>query len=207
MPKALDITNKKFGKLKAIRLSHIDKNGRHIWIFKCDCSKEKKIRKSHVIYGKIKTCSNHIKRGEESHLYKHGMSGKNFYERFKKMEDRCNNPKNKTYKNYGGRGIKSEWKSFEEFKKDMYESYVEYIKKYGQKRMTLERLDNNKNYCKKNCKWVDITINERNRRDSIFLTFNKQSKTIPEWAEILNKNVHTLYTRYRRKWKTNRILS
>lgn len=60
--KAIDITNKKYGTLTAISYSYKDKKGNHIWIFKCDCGKLKKMRKCRVMVGDAKTCgymSNH----------------------------------------------------------------------------------------------------------------------------------------------------
>jgi len=56
------------------------------------------------------------------------------------------------------------WKSFEEFKKDMYDSYIIHIEKYGLKETTIDRINNEGNYCKKNCQWSTRSEQMKNRR-------------------------------------------
>jgi len=113
---------------------------------------------------------------------------------------RCNNNKASDYKWYGGRGIKCAWHSFEKFKDDMYESYKLHIKKFGEKDTTIDRIDNNGNYCKENCRWATFKIQQRNRRNNRLITFNDKTKCIAEWAVILNMRYGLLYQRiYRDK--------
>jgi hypothetical protein len=74
------------------------------------------------------------------------------------MWKRCTNPKSKSFKNYGGRGIKvcARWKDFSLFLKDM-----------GAKpapELTLERIDNNKGYSPSNCTWATKSAQRKNQR-------------------------------------------
>ena len=87
-----------------------------------------------------------------------------FYKKFENMKSRCNCKKHPSYKNYGGRGIKILWKSFKKFRDDMYESYLEHCKEFGKKNTTLDRIDNNGNYCKKNCQWATWKQQNNNQR-------------------------------------------
>ena len=68
----------------------------------------------------------------KNHLRRtHGFTKTKFYYTWVNMQNRCLRPSVEKYKRYGARGIKLEWKSFEEFKNDMLKSYLVHIKKYG----------------------------------------------------------------------------
>ena len=88
------------------------------------------------------------------------------------MKARCTEECRRWYHNYGGRWIKVLWKSFEEFRDDMYESYLEHIKEYWEKETTIDRIDVDWNYCKENCRRA--TLKEQAN--------NKQKK---EWPTLL----------------------
>lgn len=88
----------------------------------------------------------------------HRMSKTGEYSVWLNMKNRCNDPNNKSYKDYGGRGINvcDEWmKSFSQFYKDM--------GKRPSPKHEIDREDNNKGYEPNNCRWVTRTINARNK--------------------------------------------
>lgn len=87
----------------------------------------------------------------------HGMSKTRQYQIWADMKDRCTNPKNKSYVRYGGRDITydTSWETFEGFWNDMHYGYKD--------NLTIERLDNNLNYCKTNCTWITIEDQALNR--------------------------------------------
>lgn len=86
---------------------------------------------------------------------------KRLYVVFSMIKQRCNNSKYPQYYLYGGRGIKCEWVTFIDFWNDMGESY--------KKGLSIDRIDNNCNYNKENCRWADIYTQNNNRRNNIFV--------------------------------------
>lgn len=116
------------------------------------------------------------------------------------MLRRCNNPKDKEYHNYGGRGIQCLWKKFEEFKNDMYDSYLKHLEKYGKENTTLDRINNDGNYCKENCRWATIKEQNRNKRTNVFLTYQNKTMTITDWSKYLRISLSTIRGRIRRGW-------
>ena len=135
-----------------------------IGLFKCHCGKMKEIDLYSVKTNRVKSCGcANIKQitklgkmtGKNKASYSHGMYGTRFYKIYHGIKARCENKNiGKSYKWYGGKGIKILWKTFEEFRDDMYPSYLEHIKKFGEKQTTIDRIDSSKNYYKKNCRWA-----------------------------------------------------
>lgn len=184
-----DITGQKFNRLTAIKPIHKDKNREWCWLFHCDCKNEITVPLRSVVhdYSKTKSCGC-FNREQSSKRIKilsttHGMNKTRFYRTWTGLRTRCNNPKEFAYKDYGGRGIKCLWKSFEEFRDDMYKSYLKHYKKFGGKNTTIDRIENDGNYCKENCRWSTFKQQARNRRKNHLLTLKGKTKCISEWTE------------------------
>ena len=88
--------------------------------------------------------------------YKHGMTDMSEHNTWRAMFQRCTNPKDKRFKNYGGRGITvcDRWKKFVNFYEDMGDR---------PKGLTIDRVNNNGNYEKSNCRWATLIEQANNK--------------------------------------------
>ena len=175
-------------------LTLINKLPKNYWLFKCECGKEKIIYASSVVSGHTKSCGCLIKMSSKRAKL-HGLSGTVEYNTWCSIKERCYNTKNKYYYNYGGRGIvmSENWiNSPEQFVYDM--------GKRPSKDYSIERIDNNGNYCKENCKWATRQEQQNNRRNTVLINYNNETKTLIDWCKILNLNYKTIETRIRLGW-------
>ena len=159
----LDLIGQRFGRLIVISKAPVqDRNGKKIafWNCKCDCGKEISTQ-THCLRRKkfpTKSCGCYKNDLVIARNYKHGYSGTSEYNIWCTMKERCFNPKYADYPDYGGRGITvcDRWKnSFEYFLEDMG------LKPDGK---SLDRLNNNGNYEKSNCRWASSNEQALNRR-------------------------------------------
>lgn len=119
---------------------------------------------------------------------KHNMSNSKIYNIWKQMKYRCFKPSHPCYINYWARWISvcEERNSFSVFYDDMIEWYTEWL--------SIERIDNNWNYCPLNCKWVTVPEQSLNKRQNIMY---KWKPLATRWRELgISKN--TIYSRIRR---------
>lgn len=116
---------------------------------------------------KDKTFREKMLESHRTRVVKHGFAKKGeksrFYKTYENMKARCNDKTRRNYKNYGGKGIIVEWKSFIEFKNDMYPSYLQHLKRHGIKQTSIDRIDNARNYSKENCRWATRKTQSKNQ--------------------------------------------
>lgn len=139
---------------------------------------------------------------------KHGLSETRFYHIWENMQKRCKDRKSESYPLYGGRGIECRWESFEQFRDDMYHSYVAHVTAFGESYTSIDRLDNNSNYCKENCRWATPKEQSRNNRRTNLLTFDGKTMCLTDWATHLGIKPTTLSNRIHGSgWTPERALA
>lgn len=187
-----DIIGKKFGRLLCLKFSGYrvtpSGNRRKMFLFKCDCGKEKEICGSMVKRGKVQSCicmsGEHFKinkkLGKDNSSYRHGFFGTKFYDVYSSMRRRTTH-KFRFYKH-----VDCLWNSFNEFKDDMYDSFLDHVEKFGERQTTIDRIDSKGHYCKENCRWATYKEQANNRKNNLKIEIDGQIKNLNEWVTILN---------------------
>lgn len=193
MSRVIDVTEQRFGRLTVLGECGKDNFRQYMWLCKCDCGNIVAVRGYSLRSGNTQSCGCLQKDKNIELRTIHGMAKTRIYNIWQSMKERCSNPLNHCYKNYGGRGIKvcSEWQKFEPF----YEWATN--NNYSDK-LTIDRIDVNGDYEPSNCRWITIKEQQSNTRRNHYITFNGETKTLKQWAEQLGICHTTLLERLER---------
>lgn len=199
MPKKLNLSGKRFGKLLAQSTTEKDKYGAYIWTCVCDCGNYTKVRGGQLVSGVSRSCGCGVVDAARRPKT-HGQAGTPLYQRWRAMLARTTNPNFEDFHNYGGRGIKvcERWREFEQFYADMGDSF--------RPELELDRKDANGNYGPDNCRWATRQDQQRNRRNNHRVTWSGETQTVQDWAERFGIKPNTIITRLRRGWSVDRAL-
>lgn len=180
---------------------------RKFCVCRCECGKEKEIDRDHLRTGHTKSCGCLHTESVKKTMTTHGATvsrRKGEYNRaygiWGGITDRCTNVNNHAYKDYGGRGITvcDRWRSFENFFADMGNPPAG---------MTIDRADNDKGYCKENCRWASRKEQGRNRRSTVLLTHNGRTMCMKAWAEEMGMCGSAIRHRLNIGWSVEKALT
>lgn len=198
-----DLTGRRFGRLTVIEETDERRSGSVVWLCKCDCGTYKRVSTHCLKSGGTQSCGCY----NREIITTHGESKTRLYRTWQGIKDRCTKPSCPEYENYGKRGIKmcDEWlNSFEAFRDwSKANGFVEDAKRG---KCTIDRIDVNGDYDPSNCRWVDMKVQCRNRRNNAVIECDGGSHCLSEWAEILNAPYSMLVSRYRRGWSPYEII-
>ncbi len=212
--KLMDLTGQLFGRLTVLReveskwysfyrkgRTRPTRQRRRFWECLCDCGNI-----TVVTHGALKqntiSCGCWKKESVKTQSITHGCSSTPEYTTWSAMRGRCNNPNSPNAPDYRERGITicERWDDFSNFLEDM--------GKRPSPQHSVERRDNDGNYCPENCYWGTPIQQGNNKRNNILLTFQNQTYTLAEWSRIRHINYPTLRARIKAyHWSTERALT
>lgn len=170
----------------------------------CDCGNMIVTRTEYLTSGKKTSCGcdTSQKISDKLTCGHHNDINTRIYRIWSNMLNRCENPNNPAYAKYGGRGIQvyDAWKSFASFKEwAMSTGYNDGL--------TIDRIDNNLGYNPSNCRWVDATIQNNNRSNNRYITYDGKTMTASQWAKFLGVSYKALMRRIYLGWDIERCFT
>src|ERR1041385_454318 len=204
MSKPLDLTGQIFGRLTVVGVSHHNEKGRRFFLCRCECGKTISAIGHCLKSGNTKSCGCLAREITSNRNRTHGCSKASElwpeYRSWSGIIQRCTNRKNPAWVHYGARGIKvcERWLVFENFLADM-----------GQRpssNHSIDRINNDGDYCKENCRWATRKEQNRNRRDNIYIKFDGVYLTLADWESLLGLTTGLLKGRVHKRWSVNKTL-
>lgn len=188
--KLVNLVGKKFGRLLVVEKA-TPLNGRTRWLCKCDCGNNCIVHGSSLKTGNTTSCGCY-KTENAKRLYSTvRQNDKHLYAVWNGIKQRCNNPNNSSFHNYGGRGIKicDSWAN-------CYENFYEWAMNNGYKKgMQIDRINNDGNYEPKNCRFVNREIQANNKRNIKLYTINGVTKSMPQWCREYKQDYYLVRQR------------
>lgn len=193
--KKKDLIGVRFGRLVVLeRAENNGRNGKNArWKCRCDCGNVCVVNNGDISSGHTKSCGCIKREVNASRLTTHGETHTRLHGIWRGIKDRCYRSAEKSYVNYGGRGIKmcDEWfKSFTAFRDWALSNGYE-------DDLSIERIDNDGNYEPNNCKWATRLEQADNRRDTIHVYIDGEKANLQELSRVTGIYPTTIYKRYR----------
>lgn len=211
MSKMKDLAGQRFGELTVLNRIENDRYGRAQWQCRCNCGNLTNVASGNLVSGHTSSCGcmealNRERMGSRNK--RHGKYGTSIYGVWNAIIQRCCNPNQSSFKNYGGRDIQvcDEWKTFDLFYEWAKQSG--YVDVAARGECTIERIDVNGDYCPTNCKWVNMQEQANNKRNNHRLLYDGECKTLAQWARSLNIPYDCLKQRINRLgWSAEKALT
>lgn len=205
MGKWREVVGQKFNRLLVVDNSGVRRGVAFVKCL-CDCGKMIETRKGAVTSGQAKSCGclqkERFREAVKNIRLTHGKTRSKEYRIWSSMLQRCCNSNDKSYHNYGGRGITvcERWMNFKNFFIDMGEKPTP--------KHSIDRIDNNKGYHPDNCRWATTEQQANNKRDSVRIRFDGKDLTISEWSRLIGISPSGLWYRlYEKKWPVHKALT
>lgn len=195
-PNAKDISGFRFGRLIVMEVSHSYRPNRHsatklYWHCICDCGTRCVVHGASLRRGETQSCGCYMRDRCIETSTTHGLSYSTEFDIWNMMIQRCHNPRNQAFHNYGGRGISvcQDWR-------DSFEAFYSHVGPRP-KGHSIDRIDNDGNYEPGNVRWATRSQQSQNRRKTVHVIYNGENVTLQELADRLGVQRTTMYARYR----------
>lgn len=197
MSKVKDLTGQRFGRLIALKRQKGSRRVIAKWECQCDCGRITLVSTYKLTSGHTNSCGCLQRERTSNATTKHGMKRTRLYGIWCNLRERCYNPKNQSYAVYGGRGITvcDAWRTD-------FPAFYDWAMKNGYRDdLTIDRINNDDGYCPNNCRWATNKEQQRNKRNTIWVTIGEETRALADWCEIFNKDYQSAYDaliRYKR---------
>lgn len=180
MPKRVDLTGMRFGRLVATKQNGKSAAGSIKWDCSCDCGALVTVASNSLRTGNTTSCGCYnldVRRNQKVRL-RHGMSHTPEHNTWLEIKRRCGNERTKSFKHYGGRGISvcDRWRTYENFLEDM--------GRRPSDAHSIGRIDNNLGYSPENCRWETVSEQSKNRRNNVVVTAFGRTARLYEFVPI-----------------------
>lgn len=210
-PKFHDLSGKTFGRLKVDKYVGKNKSGNLFYQCTCECGKVLIVQYSSIPSGVTTSCGCAHADIMREKLTTHGLKDHPIYKTWENMHKRCYNKNNQDYPLYGGKGIKvcDEWNSsnINGFKNFYDWSITNGWKLFkGKKKLTIDRIDSDKDYCPENCRWVSQKVQANNTSRNIYYRVGPYVFTAAIWSEIIGLSDETIRKRHNKGWSDTEVI-
>lgn len=214
-----DLTGQRFGRLTVIAFYEKRKspcgNTKYMWECQCDCGNHIIVNADNLKSGHVKSCKCLRKETSTDRIVqqgrfniKHGLAGTKIYYAWHSMLERCYNPRNGNFRNYGARGITvcDEWRNDIQafYKWAMQNGYDKQAEGLS---CSIDRIDVNGNYEPNNCRWVNQVVQANNRRTNKLFVYKGNTYTMAELARKTGVNYGLLKNRLLHGWAVDMAVS
>lgn len=195
----------RFGRLVAVSFTSVRKK-HAVWSWLCDCGKRVDVSAQKAKSGHTQSCGCYSRESARNRLFTHGFGNKatKEYRAWSGLKQRCLNPRNTSFPDYGARGITvcDRWLGSEGFA-----NFLADMGPAPSPDHSVDRLENSRGYSPDNCAWRTRVEQMNNRRGNVNLTHNGETLSITAWAKRVGLKRATLSARLRIGWSVHDALT
>lgn len=202
----INMTGERFGTQVVLAAAGVDLHRQALWLVRCDCGTERKVQGGKLRRGESTSCGCGKPAKCAAANIKHGAASRGRltpeYRTWSNMIFRCENPAGKSYRDYGGRGIRvcERWRN----------DFAVFLADMGLKpsaKHEVDRINNDGDYEPNNCRWATRRQNARNKRSNVLLEAQGRRMLLVDWARELGVCESTISQRLLHGWSVERAVT